>query len=63
MSLSALETILGIFGGVLLLLVIFSLLSLAQRGDAHLDQLGIGEAEGWPKTGPIEVGECPEKRA
>ena len=62
MSLSALATILGIFGGVLLLVVIFSLLTMAQRGDAHLDRLGLGEAGGWPETGPTEVGECPEKK-
>ena len=62
MSLSGLATILGIFGGVLLLAVIFSLLTMAQRGDAHLDRLGLGEAGGWPETGSPGVGEYPEKK-
>jgi hypothetical protein len=62
MSLSALATIFGIFGGVLLLLAIFSLLTMAPRGDAHLDRLGLGEAGGWLETSPTQVGKCLEKR-
>lgn len=63
MSLSALAAILGIFGGVLLLVVIFSLLTMAPRDDADLDQLELGEAGGWPETSPTAEGECLEKRA
>jgi len=62
LSLSALATIFGIFGGGLLLVVIFSLLTMGQRGDAHLDRLGLGEAGGWPENVPTTVGEGPEKR-
>ena len=62
MSLPALATILGIFAGVLLLLVIFSLLTMAPRRDEHLDRLRLGEAGGWPETSPTQVGKCLEKK-
>lgn len=60
-SLSLLAMIIGIFGAVMILLIIFSLLSLAQQGDAHLDQMSLGEARGWLENRPTGVGEAAEK--
>ncbi len=53
--------IVGILGGVLILLVIFSLLRQAQREDAHLDQLGLGEGGGWLENCQNGAGEVPEQ--
>ena len=44
MSLYFLVMIVGILGGVFMLVVIFSLLSLAQKADTYLDHMGLGEA-------------------
>ncbi len=57
MSLYLLATIVGILGGVLILVVIFSLLSLAQKGEAYLDQMGLGEGGGWLKNRQNGAGE------
>jgi len=62
LSLPALATILGIFAGVLFLLLIFSLLTMASRREALLDRLSLGEAGGWPETSPTQVGKCLEIR-
>ncbi len=60
MSLYWLAAIGGILGGALFL--IFSLLALAQRGDVHLDQMGLGEGGGWLENHPSGVEQPPENR-
>ena len=48
MFFSFLALMLGIIGGILLLVVIFSLLTMAQRADAQAEQeFGVGWEEGW----------------
>ncbi len=55
-----------LLGGVLLLVVIYCLLAMAQRADAHLEQLGLGEAGGQSADRPTgmaaSLGEGPEDR-
>ena len=63
MSLYLLATIIGILGGVLILMVIFSLLSQAQKGDAYLGQMGLGECGDRLETRQTEVGEAPDKES
>ncbi len=48
MFISFLALMVGIIGGIFLLVVIFSLLPMAQRADAQAEQeLGLGREEGW----------------
>ena len=60
MSLYFLVMIVGILGGVFMLVVIFSLLSLAQKADTYLDQMGLGEAGDWLENRPIWAEESPD---
>lgn len=61
MSLYLLATIAGILGGVLILVVIFSLLSHSQKGDVYLDQMGLGEGGGWLENRQNGVEKASEK--
>ena len=61
MFLGILATIVGISGGVLILVVIFSLLSCAQKGEAYLDQMGLGEGGGWLENRQNGVEKASEK--
>ena len=50
MFFSFLALTVGILGGIMLLVVIFSLLTMAQRADAQAEKLfGMGWEEGWEK--------------
>jgi hypothetical protein len=60
LSLYFLVTIVGILGGVFMLVVIFSLLSMAQMEDPYLDQMGLGEAGDWLENPKIWVEESPD---
>lgn len=61
MSLYLLVTIVGILGEVLILVVIFSLLSMAKKADACLEQMGPGKGGGWLENRQNGAGEVPEK--
>ena len=60
MSLYFLVTIVGILGGVFMLVVIFSFLSMAQMEDPYLDQMGLGEAGDWLENRQIRAAESPD---
>ena len=60
LSLYLLVTIVGILGVVLILVVIFSLLSMAKKADACLEQMGLGEGGGWLENRQTGAGEVPE---
>ncbi len=43
MSLFSLVLIVGVLGAITLLLLVYSLLCQAQKGDAYLEKMGLGE--------------------
>lgn len=50
-----------ILGGVVIMVVIYCLLAMAQQADAYLDQLGLGEGGGGLENRPIGLAESPEE--
>lgn len=49
----------AILGAVLVLVVTYCLMAMAQRADDHLEQLGLGEAEGRWEDRQTEMAKIP----